>query len=342
MPQNLTNARETGTYAGKNLLSAILWESGGARLPEILCPNCKDLDGNLLCTDYIEDVHLQYRGNSQMATTDRSRGNGSPGKHSPGRGFSLIDLMVSLAVITTLLLILLPSLSKAQEAARRVGCASNMRQVGMALQMYAYDYGDRLPPSVFLTPENERDYSPQDTIFIYLSGAVSSDRVETSVADHWDGLGFLYHLEYLDGAQAFYCPSHTGDHAFDHYADQFEQRETDIATNYQYRLPVGVRYFSDYRSSTTLMADAMRTQMDYNHLVGNYMFKADLSVSWYSDNDGRLFASLPGDLTNPNHAANALESAWDRLDSKGEGELSPGSIGGGGSNPGGPIAGHAD
>ncbi len=284
-----------------------------------------------------------------MATNLRTRHSGSTGQGpvrsvAANRGFSLIDLMVSLAVITTLLLILLPSLSKAQEAARRVGCASNMRQIGMALQMYAYDYGDRLPTSVFLTPENERDYSPQDTIFIYLSGqSVTNDRLETSSSDQWDGLGFLYHLEYLDGAQAFYCPSHTGDHAFEHYVEQFEQRRSDIATNYQYRLPTDIRYFSDYRSSTTLMADAMRTQMDYNHLVGNYMFKADLSVSWYSDSDGRLLASLPGDLTNPNHAANALESAWDRLDSKGVDDSSSGpGGGGGGGNPSGPIAGGTD
>lgn len=253
-------------------------------------------------------------------------------------GFSLIDLLVSLAVIGALLAILLPSLSKAQEAARRVGCASNMRQVGMALQMYAYDYGDRLPRSVFLDPENERDYSPQDTIFIYLSQQAASNRNDAPMSDYWDGLGFLYQLEYLDAAQAFYCPSHSGDHAFDHYEDEYEQPQSDIATNYQYRLPTGVRYFSDYDSSTTLLADAMRTQLDYNHLVGNYMFKADLSVTWFSDNDGLLFASLPGNMTNQNIAANAVEHAWDRLDSKGsqDNNFGGGSAGG---NPGGPIAG---
>jgi len=253
-------------------------------------------------------------------------------------GFSLIDVLVSLAVIGALLAILLPSLSKAQEAARRVGCASNMRQIGMALQMHAYDYGDRLPQSVFLTPESDRDYSPQDTIFIYLSQQAVGNRSDAPMSDYWDGLGFLYHLEYLDSSQAFYCPSHTGDHAFDHYAEEYERPQSDIATNYQYRLPTGVRYFSDYRSSTTLLADAMRTQLDYNHLVGNYMFKADLSVSWYSDNNGLLFASLPGNMTNPNTAAQAMEHAWDRLDSKGpaNNDFNGGSSGG---NPGGPIAG---
>ncbi len=281
-----------------------------------------------------------------MTSSDKAQKNGfvQRGGNAARRsnhGFSLIDLLVSLAVITTLITILLPSLSKAQEAARRVGCASNMRQIGMALQMYAYENGDRLPPSEFLDPDG-REYSPQDTIFIYLSENATTDRVEPESQNRWDGLGRLFAGEYLDSAQAFYCPSHTGDHAFDHYEEQYDAQEGDIATNYQYRLPANIRYFTDYRNSTTLLADAMRTQFDYNHQVGNYMFKADLSVSWFSDIDGRLFASLPGDMTNPVEAVNALETAWELLDSKGSnGPDGPNGNGGGGGGgmPGGPIAG---
>lgn len=295
-------------------------------------------------TDYIRDRHTPAEsweltmtsGNTKQHHTS-VRPASSPARRS-SCGFSLVDLIVSLAVITTLITILLPSLSKAQEAARRVGCASNMRQIGMALQMYAYENNDQLPASAFLD-ESSREYSPQDTIFIYLSNEVTGNRAKPERSNRWDGLGVLFDREYLEAAQAFYCPSHTGDHAFDHYAEQYDARETDIATNYQYRLPKGVRYFSDYRNSTTLLADAMRTQFDYNHVVGNYMFKADLSVTWYSDTDGRLFASLPGDLTNPSEAVNAVESAWEMLDSKGNN--SPDGPNGGGNPPppGGPIAG---
>ena len=278
-----------------------------------------------------------------MASRDRliraqHRAAGDKSVRRLARGFSLVDLLVSLAVIVTLTAILLPALSQAQEAARRVGCASNMRQIGMALQMYAYDYGDRLPPSQFLDLD-ERTYSPQDTIFIYLSQTATGNRVIPDSQDRWDGLGVLFDREYLDAAEAFYCPSHTGDHAFDHYREQYDEREEDIATNYQYRLPQGVRYFSDYRNSTTLLADAMRTQLDYNHLTGNYMFKADLSVTWFSDSDGRLFASLPGDMTNSGDAIQALESAWELLDTKGDSSTPTPPGGDGGGLPGGPIAG---
>ena len=54
-------------------------------------------------------------------------------------GFSLIELLVVIAVISLLLSILLPSLRKARDVALRVGCASNLRQIGLGMNMYLGD-----------------------------------------------------------------------------------------------------------------------------------------------------------------------------------------------------------
>lgn len=64
-----------------------------------------------------------------------------------GRGFTLIELLVVIAIIALLMGILLPSLHRAREQARKIACLSNMRQMGVALQAYLIDSEYRLPPS---------------------------------------------------------------------------------------------------------------------------------------------------------------------------------------------------
>lgn len=229
-------------------------------------------------------------------------------------------MLVSLAIITVLIGILLPSFAMVRESARRVKCSSNLRQIGLSLQMYGHDSAELLPPSVFLPGSVPGAWQTGSTGGGWMPELMDTVRTDPELFTarpwgQWDGLGVLYASEYLGAPGVYYCPSHPGTHAQERYERAWMGAvDGEIISNYQYRGigPNGQRRLYQINPNAALVTDTLRSFDDLNHKGGFNLLQAGLAVNWFED-AGDEVASIMSRSGGGNDSE-LVNDAWQRFD----------------------------
>ncbi len=226
--------------------------------------------------------------------------------------FTLIDVLVTLFVISVLIGIMLPSLAVVRETTRRVVCSSNIRQIGLGISMFADNNDGMLPQTTFINQRFGR--IPSETTRLRIASDSSfASRVNSPGVQRaaWDGLGHLYKFEYLETPGIFYCPSHDGKHRYQEQQEAWKDSDENIVGNFQFRGegPDGDRrlFFIQPRQAA-IVSDSIRSTNDLNHEAGMNVLRADLAVFWFNGLDDQMMRLLS------QSAPGTTDRVWAELD----------------------------
>jgi prepilin-type N-terminal cleavage/methylation domain-containing protein len=163
----------------------------------------------------------------------------------PARGFTLVELLVVITIIAVLLALLMPALSTAREASRRMVCATNLRLHALAVQQFSFDYNGLMPVHGYTFPTSYTTAWQWDGPFVRITGGTGRNGTDWCGNETYNR--FYNYYKPIARSRAWICPSHP---------DAGEVRKLMRMTNNERGTHRFWSWYTDHRTFYSINTDA--------------------------------------------------------------------------------------
>jgi prepilin-type N-terminal cleavage/methylation domain-containing protein len=174
---------------------------------------------------------LMEFANDAIAAPTQHQQRGAGRRH----GFTLVELLVVIGVVALLAALLLPALASAKDKVRRASCLSNLRQIGIAIHLYADDHDGDIPHGPiappFTSPASFYPSTGSPTSLLSLQNGAPV------------GLGLLLQQYLVDAPRVLFCPG--SDQPLDASTELDRVGKTQAQGSYYYRHAGNTKLFDD-------------------------------------------------------------------------------------------------
>lgn len=187
------------------------------------------------------------------------------------QGFTLIELLVVITIAAIILSLLLPAIGRVRESGRRAACVNNLRQIGMAFNMWTDDLGGRFPKNAEIAAFNIDTH--------YYGG-------KTGTSDEWPAPAEQRPLnKYVDNNyEVFKCPSDRGSDLSDWNGSDYDAVGNSYPWNRSYHVPdVGTVYMLEGKQVDSIV-NPSQTILAGDHTIHTYWNGSYYVSRWHDSN----------------------------------------------------------